>query len=1059
MRRILLISLAALAALLIALFGVGAWMLNDEGFLKNRLSGLAMNYTGRELNIAGPLEIDLGRETRIEAFGISFSNAAWAKNPQMVTVGHLEITLVLPSLLFGPVEIPALTLRDCAVELLKNADGEANWVFSSVEDLPKPPGQGEMREPPVALESVTVERCDLLLEGPERSRPLELRFEHALLDRTDMRVFTDIAGRVDGEELKVEGWLEPVSALREGGGMRFDLAARAGGIALESRGSFANANTLSGPTIETRFHGPDIGRFIDVLAWPRFSEGPFDFQARLSTESGKARIEVDGDLGSLQVDAHGVIDQNAKASAGQVQFDIAGPDLGALAEVFKLRGVVREPFEATAVLGFEGDRIKIENGSLKTGGDRLTVGGSVVREKKMAGTRLTIGLSSEEMGRWAPLWGEESRVLGAIDADGQLTIEPGGLLYVDARAKHGQSELAAKGIAAALAGPAAPDLDFDFHSNELPWLASLAGFQDFPDRPLALSGRLKKSGPSIRITGFDLSFDTATATGDATVVLEPGFDGSRIDTQIDIPDLAGLGMLFGVSDLPRERLQTHVSARIEGAGLAFKAGDGSLGENRIDVEGRIADLGKPALVDASFDIRLPGLQFIQGWAPGLDLPDGRFEARGRLRNQGERVDIEQTVLTFNNASATVAGYFTQNKHFDLEITAKDPQAANLKSLAKIDLPEQPFAVGGHAIGDLSRFLIQDLELSYGNSVITGDLSLEFGETRKISGELHAALVDLDWLEKKNAAQEPEKEKPKTGLLFDDTPVQETTDTGIEIDTKIEMSELRLAGSRYEDLEFGIFLSPERLELNPFRLKGFRGGAIDGVLLLVSGGERPRLEVSVEANGIKPGLAAAPGQDPATLPTIDAEIDLQGSGRTYRDLAAGLSGKIRVKAGPGQVAKSGLQFLLNDFVDQLLTTLNPFAKQSDFTQLECAVAAADIVDGQVRLDPMVVHLREITILSQGDIDLDDESIDINFVSKPRRGLGISASDLVNPFIRVGGTLAEPSLALDAADTVVQGGLAAATGGLSILANSLAKRFLSSRDPCGKALKEIEERDSG
>ena len=39
----------------------------------------------------------------------------------------------------------------------------------------------------------------------------------------------------------------------------------------------------------------------------------------------------------------------------------------------------------------------------------------------------------------------------------------------------------------------------------------------------------------------------------------------------------------------------------------------------------------------------------------------------------------------------------------------------------------------------------------------------------------------------------------------------------------------------------------------------------------------------------------------------------------------------------------------------------------------------------------------------------------------------------------------------------GGTAVATGGLSILAKGFADRFLSSKDPCGDALKEIAERD--
>jgi hypothetical protein len=43
-------------------------------------------------------------------------------------------------------------------------------------------------------------------------------------------------------------------------------------------------------------------------------------------------------------------------------------------------------------------------------------------------------------------------------------------------------------------------------------------------------------------------------------------------------------------------------------------------------------------------------------------------------------------------------------------------------------------------------------------------------------------------------------------------------------------------------------------------------------------------------------------------------------------------------------------------------------------------------------------------------------------------------------------------------VVEGGLAVATAGLSVVAKSMGERFFGSKDPCGDALRVIEERDS-
>ena len=101
--------------------------------------------------------------------------------------------------------------------------------------------------------------------------------------------------------------------------------------------------------------------------------------------------------------------------------------------------------------------------------------------------------------------------------------------------------------------------------------------------------------------------------------------------------------------------------------------------------------------------------------------------------------------------------------------------------------------------------------------------------------------------------------------------------------------------------------------------------------------------------------------------------------------------------------------------------------------------------------------QLSMFSLGTIDLRTEKLDINFNTKPRTGIGLSAGVLINPLTKVGGTLASPSIELDPKGTMVSGSVAVATGGLSLLAKSFTDRFLSSKDPCGDARKEIEKRD--
>jgi hypothetical protein len=113
----------------------------------------------------------------------------------------------------------------------------------------------------------------------------------------------------------------------------------------------------------------------------------------------------------------------------------------------------------------------------------------------------------------------------------------------------------------------------------------------------------------------------------------------------------------------------------------------------------------------------------------------------------------------------------------------------------------------------------------------------------------------------------------------------------------------------------------------------------------------------------------------------------------------------------------------------------------------------VVEGQPALVQQTDKLR---IFANVNVDLKTEKLDASFKMTPRKGLGISLSGLVNPYIKLTGTLGKPALVLDPEGVFIEGGVAVATAGLSILAKSFKDRFLSEKDPCGKALAESDEK---
>jgi hypothetical protein len=93
-------------------------------------------------------------------------------------------------------------------------------------------------------------------------------------------------------------------------------------------------------------------------------------------------------------------------------------------------------------------------------------------------------------------------------------------------------------------------------------------------------------------------------------------------------------------------------------------------------------------------------------------------------------------------------------------------------------------------------------------------------------------------------------------------------------------------------------------------------------------------------------------------------------------------------------------------------LNPFAKHEEFSNWECTVVRVSISSTVTPISTtMLAQGEKVMIVGGGDIDLKTEKLNIEFNTKPREGVGISADMFVTPFVKVKGTLASPSVGLN------------------------------------------------
>jgi AsmA family protein len=128
-------AIAVGTLLVLLLIAVGALVLfvSSDRF-KSILADRAGSASGRSVEIAGDVDIDWGRTTRVTLNQIKLGNADWGSEPLMAAAERVEFTIRLPALLRGDVVLPEVVMIRPTALLERDKDGKTNWDFSENPD-------------------------------------------------------------------------------------------------------------------------------------------------------------------------------------------------------------------------------------------------------------------------------------------------------------------------------------------------------------------------------------------------------------------------------------------------------------------------------------------------------------------------------------------------------------------------------------------------------------------------------------------------------------------------------------------------------------------------------------------------------------------------------------------------------------------------------------------------------------------------------------------------------------------------------------------------------------
>ncbi|HSD61511.1 MAG TPA: AsmA family protein [Burkholderiales bacterium] len=383
----------------------------------------------------------------------------------------------------------------------------------------------------------------------------------------------------------------------------------------------------------------------------------------------------------------------------------------------------------------------------------------------------------------------------------------------------------------------------------------------------------------------------------------------------------------------------------------------------------------------------------------------------------------------------------------LDLNVSDARAAGAFAGAPVpSLP--PLRVIARVRDSGSGQTLEPLQVTLGKSQLAGSLRVERKSPRpKVTARLAGPLVDFSEV----APRKPQaKSESREGRVFSSDPLPFATLKSFDLDAELKIDKLVLpGGDRAEALQLKAALDDGRLKVAPAKFSAAGGGINATLDLDATSGKSAALNLRADGSGLALGTLLAMAGHPQQMSggRTDLKLEATGAGNSMRALMGSLNGYARATVGEAQIAGRGLD-LGAGILDQAADVLNP--GRGSTQQLTCAVVNVPVRNGVITLDHRVaLETTKVAMTGEGTVNLGTEALDVAVRSKGKGGVGLA--DFAGA-ARVGGTLANPRIGVDArgaAEAAATVGSAVATGGLSLLSQSLFSKAFPDH-PCQDAL---------
>lgn len=354
---------------------------------------------------------------------------------------------------------------------------------------------------------------------------------------------------------------------------------------------------------------------------------------------------------------------------------------------------------------------------------------------------------------------------------------------------------------------------------------------------------------------------------------------------------------------------------------------------------------------------------------------------------------------------------------DVALHLQGANLADLFPLTGIALPPSPpYNLKGHLTRDGDTWHFEDINGKLGSSDLNGAITWHPDQNPPyFEGNLISQSLDMrDLAGFVGAHKKPASEE----RVIPDAPLDISRLMAMNADVTFKGAHIKTP-ELLDNFLMKIDLKDGVLILDPLSF-GMAKGKIDSRLKIAGKETPPKADLDVHFERLSleslfKGLADRFGEENVSTGRIGGKAVLRGTGKSLHEILATSNGNIDFGMEGGALSKLLMEIAGLD----LFRAAGMLVKGDEPTPINCIVADFAVNDGIMRAQEFLIDTGVSTIKGEGEMNLKDESVDLELKSYPKKS---SLLSLRSP-IKLGGTLKNLRPGVKPESLVVRGGAAA------------------------------------